>query len=93
MNAIPEYINKGELDLLLIKPVNLQFIVSTRQIGLGEFAVRRCRAVSIMVWFSCQRRFMANVGSRPSRVIGGRNYFVLALADDGNFVVLDQPAL
>ena len=36
MNAIPEYINKGELDLLLIKPVNLQFIVSTRQIGLGN---------------------------------------------------------
>jgi ABC-2 type transport system permease protein len=36
MNAIPEYINKGELDLLLTKPVNSQFMVSTRQIGLGS---------------------------------------------------------
>lgn len=52
MNAIPEYINKGELDLLLTKPVNSQFIVSTRQIGLGSLP--SSAAGIYLLWYGFQ---------------------------------------
>ncbi|MBI4494097.1 MAG: ABC-2 family transporter protein [Chloroflexi bacterium] len=36
MQHLSEYINKGELDLILVKPVNSQFFVSTRFLSLHE---------------------------------------------------------
>lgn len=52
MNAIPEYINKGELDLFLTKPVNSQFMVSTRQIGLGTMP--SAAAGAYLLWYGFQ---------------------------------------
>lgn len=52
MSAIPEYVDKGELDLLLTKPVNSQFIVSTRQIGLGTMP--SAAAGAYLLWYGFQ---------------------------------------
>ncbi len=49
MNAIPQMVDKGELDLLLTKPVNSQFIVSTRQIGLGSLP--SAAAGAYLLWY------------------------------------------
>ncbi|MBI2309668.1 ABC-2 family transporter protein [Candidatus Collierbacteria bacterium] len=52
MKSIPEYVNKGELDLLLVKPVNSQFMVSTRQIGLGTLP--SAAAGLYLLWYGFQ---------------------------------------
>ncbi|NWJ46806.1 MAG: ABC-2 family transporter protein [Chloroflexi bacterium] len=33
---LPEYIRKGQLDFILLKPINNQFFVSTRMVSFGE---------------------------------------------------------
>lgn len=49
MQRLSEYINKGELDLILVKPVNTQIFVSTRYISLQEVPAMLAAMVYVVI--------------------------------------------
>jgi ABC-2 type transport system permease protein len=52
MGKLSEYVNKGELDYLLLKPIDSQFLVSTRFLALNQLPTILAAAVTVALgWY------------------------------------------